>query len=241
VKNLGNGLIKVGAFEKALAATSAREKNAEKQAAHKEKARMLSDMSGERAELDRLRCTATEQRQRMLQAEAEARERQAALLREANDARAEAAREVQARRLLEAELRRKRHELREQEGHKVMLQRRAEQEQLLLLEQQQEQQRRVRLEQQQQVEQQLELRLHARVAQLEGRVQNARRGAVWPRVVVDAALRRSLVLLRRTTRLMDLCARALRLAVRAGPFRPSRFRPRLATPAAAARAYPGPQ
>jgi hypothetical protein len=128
-------------------------------AAHKEKARMLSDMSGERAELDRLRCTATEQRQRMLQAEAEARERQAALLREANDARAEAAREVQARRLLEAELRRKRHELREQEGHKVMLQRRAEQEQLLLLEQQQEQQRRVRLEQQQQVEQQLELRL----------------------------------------------------------------------------------
>ena len=127
-------------------------------AAHKEKARMLSDMSGERAELDRLRCTATEQRQRMLQAEAEARERQAALLREANDARAEAAREVQARRLLEAELRRKRHELREQEGHKVMLQRRAEQEQLLLLEQQQEQQRRVRLEQQQQVEQQLELR-----------------------------------------------------------------------------------
>ena len=38
VKNLGNVLIKVGAFEKALAATSAREKNAEKQAAHKEKA-----------------------------------------------------------------------------------------------------------------------------------------------------------------------------------------------------------
>jgi len=38
VKNLGNVLSKVGAFEKALAATSAREKNAEKQAAHKEKA-----------------------------------------------------------------------------------------------------------------------------------------------------------------------------------------------------------
>ena len=35
VKNLGNVLSKVGAFEKALAATSAREKNAEK-AAHKE-------------------------------------------------------------------------------------------------------------------------------------------------------------------------------------------------------------